>query len=480
MIENNFNKTKLIISLLLKKIPYIYLKNIFELIICNKRYVGDDTILVDYLKIFYSSFLKSSNFNLNKKYIYTKFNKLEFTNFKNYILNNMDNICYNAHISNYSDNLEKDISLSKKDLYLNNSDFLLLFNCYTDLNNNYKIRKNILYKINRCNIYPKYKGKGDNKSLDNFRFLFDHNKFFKILDKLLSIEIIQKLKKNNKLPDKNIYCANIDKSYSHSIKELAYDIVKSNDDIILVDISKAFDNLEYDFIERKLYNYLSKRLSLKDAYEITSKYLYLLKNRRIFYKKNEINVLKGIATGLSSSGIIFTLLFDEIISEYINYLRILGIKLNEDYFLKIFMDDICIKVINHEKKQIIYDNLINILLYNRYKINKDKCKCSNNLSIANVNCLKDGDLYLGLPFSSSIKNYLEIIFNQFQKRHIDITFKDINRVLKIKKIYGDLTYLSEITKKINGFFQYKLYGLKKYGLEVKVDDLLNLIEKYLK
>ena len=477
MTNKRIKKSKMIISILLKKIPQLYVKNIKDLIVKLKKYEGTIESLIDYLNNFYKSENDQKN-KLDLSIINTKITDDNLKSFKNFIVNNIDNINYNANISNYGDSLERDISLTKKDLHLNNSESLLLFRCYNDFNNNYKINQNLLKKINKCKIFPKYKGNGDNKLLNNFRFLFDHSKYFKILDKLLTMELVEKLKKNNNMPNKDIYCANIDRIYSNSIKELAYDIVKSDDNYILIDISKAFDSLEFDFIERKLYSYLSKKLSLKDSFEITQKYMYLLRNRRCYFLNNKVKVSKGITTGLCSSAIIFTLLFDEIFTEYIEILKRNNIKLGVDYNLRIYMDDICIKLNKTDLANYIFDMLIKLLGFNRYKINKDKCKVSRNLDIPNVKKIVDGDFYLGLPFSSSIKNYLDIIFDQFKKKHINIDVLEIKRLLRLKKIYQDLPILDEITRKINGFFQYKLYGLNKYNLDVKSEDLINIINKY--
>lgn len=481
MINKRFNKAKMVISSLLRRLPIIYITNILTYVIGDNKYDGNDECVVNYLECLYKSLYFNREIEEGSSTSDILVNDKELVEFGNYITSNIDNICYSANISNYSQEIEENISLRKNDLLLKKFELKILFQCFTDLNKNLKIRKSLFDKINKCYFYTKYKGNNSPNCLNNFRFISNHHKNFKILDKLLTIDIIDNLKKNNKMPDKSIYCSNLDKSYNVSIRELSYSVTKSNDNIILIDISKAFDNIEWCFVERMLIKLLSKKIGVKKANEFTKKYMFLLKNRRMFYKENSINVKKGLSTGLFSSNIIFTLLFEEVISEYIDYIKRMGIILNVDYIIKVFVDDICIKILNEEKKHIIFNNLISILKFNGYKINMDKCKASSNLGLC-INNISDGDYYLGLPFSSSVKSYLDACLNQFNKRHINIDYKNIKRIIKLNKIYKYNDNLKELNKKIIGFFQYKLYGLNKYNIKIHLYDtskkLLYLIDKY--
>lgn len=481
MINKRFNKAKMVISSLLRRIPIIYINNILNYVISNTVYDGDDNSVCNYLELLYDSIYSNQVIEENLSNSELKVNEKELINFGNFITNNIDNICYNASISNYSNPIEANISLRKNDLILKKFELKLLFQCFTDLNENLKIRKNLFDKINKCYFYTKYKGNNSVSCLNNFRFISNHHKIFKILDKILMTDILNELRNKNKMPDSNIYCSNLDKSYNVSIRELSYSVTKSNDNIILIDISKAFDNIEWCFVESMLMESLSKKIGKEKANNFTKKYMFLLKNRRMFYKENSVNVKKGLSTGLFSSNIIFTLLFEEVISEYIYYLKTMNIKLDVDYIIKIFVDDICIKILNEEKKNTIFNNIISILKFNGYKINMNKCKASSNLSLK-ITEIKDGDYYLGLPFSSSVKTYLDACLKQLNQRHINIDYKNIKRIIKLNRIFKHNNNLKKIYNKIIGFFQYKLYGLNKYNIKIHLHDtstkLLEFIDKY--
>jgi hypothetical protein len=198
----------------------------------------------------------------------------------------------------------------------------------------------------------------------------------------------------------------------------------------------------------------------------------LLKNRNVYFKENQLNIKKGVSTGLASSTIIFTLIFEEIFTEINSILKTKDILIKKDFELKLFVDDICIKILSKNKTKPIINIIEKSLEYYGYKINKDKSKSSPNLNLDMEN-IKNGDYYLGLPFSNSPKNYMDIILKEFQNKHIDINYKDILKIL----MFDGIKYQKEIKNKIFGFFNYKLYGIKKYNLNNSFDNITNIIKK---
>jgi hypothetical protein len=470
---NKFEKAKFVISLILKRLPLIYLKNIYDNMNLKKitKFSGKDDELIKYIdELFFSNTKLKVNKNSNNKV-----NIKDLESFKIMLSENMDNICYKSNIGSYESCLEKELSLTKNDLFLKNYELKLLYDCYISLYKNNNIDSKLMDKVNKTYIHTKYKGEGSFDNYLNYRFLFDHSKIFKILDRFITLDILTNLKKTNSFPDNNIYINTLDKTFVKSIKVEAYSITKKNEDIILLDIKKAFPSLDLYFLKIKLKNIFIKKFGLHIGNNILDRYLFLINNRRFYYNKICVNVLKGLPTGLSSSTLIFTLLFEDIFNELIQILNSKNIIINQDYELKIFVDDISLKIINKRKASVIYKYICNILEYYGYTINVNKSKISPNLkSQISIPLIKSGDFYLGIPFSDSIKNYLDICLKQFRKRHIDISYKDIKKII----ILEGIDYHSELMKKINGFFQYKLYGLKKYGLDVSTNDLLNLINKY--
>ena len=472
---DNYSKAKLAISLIVKKIPVLYLKFVYDEMIENSKdinYDGDINEAVNYLNNLYSSdtdiFLNYINFGK------LSIDKKEFEKFINYLNNNIENLCFKANVGSYISTIEAYLSLNKNDFILSKDKQRLLFLCYKDLSKTNQIRESLFRYIRNSRIHTKYK-EGDKLKISNYRFLFDHNKLYKIIDKLLSIELIDKLEKSDNLPNSELVINNISRIYKKSIKDNSYEITKLNQNIILLDISKAYDNVGWDLIEFKLEKLLTKKLGSDYGKKFTKKYLFLLKSRKVFFKDNNLVIKKGIATGLASSTIIFTLIFENIFEEIINILKSMNIKLNKDYKVKLFVDDICIKIIDNNQLKIykILDVVQNTLMYYNYKINKNKSKCSPNLNL-NMSKLNDGDCYLGLPFSSSPKNYMDIILRQFNERHININYRSILKILR----FDGIKYQKEIKNKLFGFFNYKLYGLKKYNIDNSFDNLQKLIIKY--
>ena len=171
------------------------------------------------------------------------------------------------------------------------------------------------------------------------------------------------------------------------------------------------------------------------------------------------------------------LLLEEIANELIEILNKNNIKYKIDYDLNIFVDDIAFIILNKKFTKIIIYKFINMLNYYGFVINKKKCKISPDLELDIFNKIKSGDYYLGLPFSSKPKEYLDFCLKEFQERHIDINYEDIKKIIKLDKlkVYNKS---SLIVNKIRGFFQYKLHGLKKYNLDNSFENIINLIDKY--
>lgn len=423
----------------------------------NNLYYSDSEIVLD-------------NINFSK----LDLNKREFDKFLDHLKQNLDDLCFKANIGSYISTIETHLSLKKNDFILSKSKQKLLFLCFKDLSNTNQIRESLFRYIKNTRIHTKYKD-GDKLNISNFRFLFDHCKMFKIIDKLLSLELLKKLEESKNLPNDELVINNLSRIYKKSIKENAYQITKSNKDIILLDISKAYDNIGWDLIEFKIKKLLTRKLGYEYGENFTKKYLFLLKNRKVSFNENNLKVKKGVATGLASSTIIFTLIFEDIFEEIIKILDSMYIKLNLDFNIKLFVDDICVKILNNDSKKIgtILSVIESSLEYYNYKINRRKSKCSHNLKL-DMCKIENGDFYLGLPFSNSPKNYMDIVLKQFNKRHININYRSILKILR----FNNLEYQKEIKNKIRGFFDYKLYGLKKYNIDNSFDNLSNLILRY--
>ena len=176
--------------------------------------------------------------------------------------------------------------------------------------------------------------------------------------------------------------------------------------------------------------------------------------RVIYYKNAKVNYKKGIPTGMPSSNIVFSLLMDGIIDEWLAE-NTNKFKINDDFILNVYVDDIYLKIINLDLKEFVINSLINIIKKYKFNINLQKCKADENLKLNNFSKLEEHDLYLGIPFTRNVKKFTDLTLNQYNvKNKTSLTWNDIHE--KLENINID-------SKKINGFFNYKLYPLKKEG-----------------
>ena len=470
MDSNNFLRARMLISNLITRIPYIYLKNIYENSMINKdlKYEGNENVVNFINNLFFSNYeARIPICNFGKSII----SKNDLILFRNFLSDNINNLCFSANVGGYTDLLEKQLRINKKDI-INYKNLKLLYLCFQDLSNYNQIRNQYIRKINFCNLYTKYKGKGDKKLIKNYRFLFSHTLSFKILDKLLILDVLKKMSDNNCYPNKEIFIHSINNEFSSNIRENSYDIVTSND-LVLLDLSKAYPSVNRDCLKYLLMKSLLKRFTKSYSKSFCDKYFFMLKNRYFLYNGNKVDINKGISTGLASSTIIFTLIMESIVDEYIKILEIYNLKYKRDYELKIFVDDIVIKVKNKKYTKRIINIFLSILRYYKFNVNKNKCRISSGLDY-NFTNIKSGDYYLGLPFSNSAKEYLDIILEEFKTRHININYTDIRNIIR----FSNVPYQKEMLNKIRGFFDYKLFGLKKYNEDNNFNSLTKLINKY--
>ena len=76
---------------------------------------------------------------------------------------------------------------------------------------------------------------------------------------------------------------------------------------------------------------------MKTSKNLVKQYMNLIKNRRCFYKNNCIKIYKSVPTGLPSSTIIFTLIMQSIIEEFVNIMKHDNIICKIDYDIHIFV-----------------------------------------------------------------------------------------------------------------------------------------------
>ena len=403
-------------------------------------------------------------------------NKHYKMNIFNNIYNYITNIYYRYKNSNLIDltytNIKDKLSKLKKLgwTYYNgsiiNNEFNEIEHNNNNINNaiNFKngtnlTRKDIMKKISYCTVFAKYKS-GDKSQPENYRYFINHHNTIKILDRIWYNEIITLIQYN--LPNKDIFKLPLNKMTS------IIDVVNNNtlslQNVILLDLQKAYDSLEWDIIQKLLYNNLSKKMNSFYAADLVNQYMTIIINRIVRYNKKIVQIYKGLPTGLPSSSLIFTLIIEEIILEWLNSNNYI---INIDFILNIYIDDFYIKIINLNKTKHIISSLIKIL--NKYKliINYSKSKADITLNLSEFNVLTEKDLYLGIPFTRNIGLYKKIILEELYKKHkLTYSWSEIYDIISSDN--------HEKKSLLTGFMNYKMSPLMSSS-----DNLITYIKSIL-
>jgi len=353
----------------------------------------------------------------------------------------------------YTNKLEKEVRLKKNEL--SSDDIKLSYIAVNDLLQHNKINMDTLNKINKVYINEKIKNeKYDKMNVNNYRFIQVHSKPFKLIDRLWCLRVFKLV--NNF--DTTIFKSNIIKGINDSTILVADENTSSRDNVILIDLEKAFDSCHYNIIEDLIESSLSRKTNLQLANSLTKQYMYILKNRNIYFKDKQINYKKGIPTGLPSSNIIFSLILDEIIHRW-RFLTKDLFEIGKDFKLNIYVDDIYIKIYNESIKDILVSTLIESLKNNKLNVNFEKCRADAKLKLDFFTNLEETDMYLGIPFTRDIKKYTDLILAKFGKNET------------YKTIYDKLKDENADKKEIYGYFNYKLKPI------MNDDKLIDFIKK---
>jgi hypothetical protein len=308
-------------------------------------------------------------------------------------------------------------------------------------------RKQLMTNIAKCTIFSKYKS-GDTDKPENFRYLVNHHNAIKIIDRMWCLELVEKCGEN--LPDKEIYKANLLKNFSPSIIHTANNNTLSIDGVVLLDVVRAFDSLEWDVLEELLLANITRKTNKEFAKHMVDSYMVILKNRELYYNNILVKVSKGIPTGLPSSSLIFTLALEEILYRWYtkyNYVN------KREYNMNVYVDDIYMKILQIAKADTIVNSLINHMTEYYLYINIIKSKADKKLNLTMIKReLQPTDYYLGIPFTRDIKLYGQLILSEFKKNKQNMTWEEIYKILISNKS-------SELNAIVFGFMNYKLKPL---------------------
>ena len=351
---------------------------------------------------------------------------------------------------------ETELNLRPKDVTTNDIKQVVAFNFADQLT-----KANLLKNISRCTIIPKYKY-GDSTSPKSFRYLINHHNVIKIIDRLWCRHIINRI--GNNKPDSEIFTASMISNQVIPNNESAINTLTIGN-VVLLDIKKAFDSLEWNVIQDLLIANLTRKINHIEAINYVNNYLTVIKNRKVYYKNNLITIEKGVPTGLPSSTLVFTLCMEEIIYRWMNdtnttfgprekYVN------KQDFILKVYVDDIYLRIINLNKtKEIVYSLIDYLNSFNLY-VNIPKCKADPDLNLV-LDELKSTDFYLGIPFTRNIKLYKKLILDEFNKRN---NFND-----SWSDIYYRILYEDPNTLKYKSTYGYMIYKLKPLMINVEMN-----------
>ena len=357
---------------------------------------------------------------------------------------------------NYTNKLEKEVRLKKNEL--SKDDLKDTYIAFKNLLCHGKVNNVTMNKINKVFISEKVKDPNKNiNDVKNYRFIQVHSKPLKLLDRLWCLRVFKAIK----TLDTNIFKSNLLKGMTDSTINVADENTKSRENVILIDIEKAFDSCDYGIIENLINSSLSRKTTPQLAKNITNQYMYILRERELYFKDKKVNYQKGLPTGFPSSNMVFSLIMDEIIYRWQNENKGL-FELGKDFKLNIYVDDIYIKLININIKDPLVITLIDTLHDHGFKVNFEKCKADEKLQLEFFTNLEESDMYLGIPFTRDIKKYSDLLLKKYGNNE---TYQSIYDKLK-QTNHND-------RKQIFGFFNYKFKPL------LNNDELVSFIEKHL-
>lgn len=139
-------------------------------------------------------------------------------------------------------------------------------------------------KYNKATIIPVYKNKGDINDPGNYRYLYNFNIFIKLLDTIWTFEISKLLK--DKIDSKN-YISYHSSCFNKNLKNIATNFTDNQDNKILLDMEKAFDNVSFATLEKLLKNFLIRKIGYDEGLTYFYRYFNIIKKSSIYYKKKK-------------------------------------------------------------------------------------------------------------------------------------------------------------------------------------------------
>jgi len=357
---------------------------------------------------------------------------------------------------------------------VNNEDIIQLF-----LQSNTKsfLEECLIFKPNEFFIQFKPGTQNTSENLlnpMNFRIMTLYNQYRKLADKLL-ISLMRSLVPpnfENFHPDIFIY--------SFNKMDVLDDAIKYTEDgitnIIQLDLKAFYDSVKWPVIEYLLHGALVRRFTKRYGKVIGEQialyfidiYLGLLTSSSISYNKTIVNFKTSLPTGAPSSTAIIAFMMDQLIWLW---LPTQPYVLNHDFIIKIYVDDIVIKLLSpriRANASIFLQGLWDFIQSFLFTINLTKSKADPALNIRVIKNkavsqeleplppLKETDFYLGMPYTRDKNKFFDAILSQLLNKKED--FKQFESWLFIYNVIDHPSISRSLKWKLKVFFpQYDSY-----------------------
>lgn len=329
---------------------------------------------------------------------------------------------------------------------------------------------------NQANVFFLHKKTNENLTPENSRCIVNCDNKLKILTRYIREYFItpifnQGLVNTNINRVKKCFIRYLDSGKTktklcfESVSNVGSIIQLTQHKFILLDLSNAFNNVTYSFLDFILNHYIQIDDDFKKK-NIVESIVKLIAEIKFKHKKTKTQIgrNKGIPQGSAVSVDLFVLCMDFIIKEIINNIGNLGLKYNRDYKIIIYVDDILFLIKNHEcESQLpnIVKIFVDVMDKYHFKMNSKKSKKSPDIDskYCDFDILEDDEKYLGIYYQKDPSKYLKIIEGEICQKWIHNpnyrTLKDVEEVLKAGKVR------MKNIKRLRGKLQYRLRPFAK-------------------
>jgi hypothetical protein len=334
----------------------------------------------------------------------------------------------------------------------------------------------------------------------NFRIFSSYNDWRRIVDTMWLYLICRTLVDeedtthivNSDILISDFGCNHTDSCYVHANKYTADGI--SN--VVQLDLTKCYDSIKWPVIEYLLNGYFTRHFNARYsnrygggigehfARYFIDIYMGLLTTTKMTFNDIPIPLCTSLPTGPISSAGIIAFIFDELIYLWLQTIRF---KINHDFIIKIYVDDIYIKLISPEaiaSASEIIQSLWNFIQSFLFTINLVKSTADPALKIMikktldssdsePLPALKDTDKYLGIPYTRDINKYFNVILAEFSNKRVQ--FKSFNSWYFIYNIIDNPAITGYLKWKLKPFFPEH-----ETPWTIKISDLKKFVSEYLK